>query len=108
MSVTLVKQSSAIYRQSQNFMGSWMRCFCHSLFIRLFVYQSGGGETGMRQRNCGNIQGEQTMKEVFARISLQLTDFQRILQEMRSSRRRGVTSPDRDAKSEWLFAAGDA
>ncbi|WP_041532326.1 hypothetical protein [Pelobacter propionicus] len=62
----------------------------------------------MKQRNDENIQGKQTMKEIFARISLQLATIHSLLQEMRSSRRRGVISPDRDAKSEWLFAAGDA
>lgn len=61
----------------------------------------------MRQCAGGTIQGEQTMKEIFARISLQLADFHRILQAMRPSGRRVVTGPDRDVKSEWLFAAPD-
>lgn len=80
----------------------------------------------MRQRNGGNIQGEQTMEEIFARISLQLASFHSILQEMKPSRRRVITCPEatspvivgvgrgfpacpeRDVKSEWLFAVGDA
>ena len=61
----------------------------------------------MRQHIGGTIQGEQTIKEAFARISLRLTDFHRILQAMRPSGHRVITDPDRDAKSEWLFVARD-
>jgi hypothetical protein len=61
----------------------------------------------MRQRTGGSIQEEQSMKEVFARISLQFADFHRILQAMRPSGRRIITGLDRDAKSEWEFAARD-
>jgi hypothetical protein len=48
----------------------------------------------MRERNDGSIQGEQTMREVFARISLQLANFNGVLQEMRLSRQRTLTSPE--------------
>jgi hypothetical protein len=79
----------------------------------------------MKQRNNENIQGEQTMKEIFARISLQLATIHNLLQEMRSSRRRVITSPEaalpvavgagqgsavcpeRNTPSHWLVAAGD-
>ncbi len=80
----------------------------------------------MRQSNGENIQGEQNMEDIFARISLQFASFHGILQEMRPSRRRvitcaeaaspvvvgvgqgGAACPERGVKSEWLFAAGDA
>ena len=48
----------------------------------------------MRQSNGENIQGEQNMEDIFARISLQLASFHGILQEMRPSRRRVITCPE--------------